>query len=103
MVKLGSKVRDVVNGYEGIATARCEYLNGCVAIVIEGPLAKNDNGIVQRDDMWVDEQRVEVLKEGGFVPQGDYAPEARPDPVTAHRLARAGGPTGPIPPRDGAR
>ena len=34
MIKLGSKVRDSITGLEGIATARTEYLYGCVRITI---------------------------------------------------------------------
>jgi hypothetical protein len=34
MVKLGSKCRDSITGLEGIATARTEYLYGCVHVCI---------------------------------------------------------------------
>lgn len=30
MFKLGEKLRDRVTGFEGIATCRTEYLNGCI-------------------------------------------------------------------------
>lgn len=33
---LGRKYRDVVSGWEGVATARYEYLNGCVRYEIAG-------------------------------------------------------------------
>lgn len=33
-VKLGDKYRDKVSGWEGVATARYEYMNGCVRIEI---------------------------------------------------------------------
>lgn len=100
MVKLGSRVRDVMNGYEGIATARTVFLNGCISVCIEGPMAKDDKGVALRDEVWFDEQRVRVLKEGAFSPQGEYA--TQPKAVGDERMARAGGPTGPTPPRDGA-
>jgi hypothetical protein len=104
MIKLGSKVRDSISGYEGIATARTNWLNGCVGICIEGPLAKDDKGVVRRDDLWVDEQRVEVLKVDAWKPKGAYANEQeRRDPIHP-ALASAGGPLGSsMPPRDGAR
>lgn len=35
-VKLGEKYRDSITGVEGIATARVEYLYGCVRIDLEG-------------------------------------------------------------------
>lgn len=31
-IKLGKRYRDSVSGWEGVATARYEYLNGCVRI-----------------------------------------------------------------------
>jgi len=35
-VILGERYRDVVSGWEGVATARYEYMNGCVRIEISG-------------------------------------------------------------------
>lgn len=35
---LGSKVRDSVTGFEGVATAKHEYLNGCVRYSVEPPI-----------------------------------------------------------------
>jgi len=35
-VTLGERYRDVVSGWEGVATARYEYMNGCVRIEISG-------------------------------------------------------------------
>jgi hypothetical protein len=103
VIKLGSKVRDVISGYEGIAVARNQHLNGCIGICIEGPLARDDKGVVRRDDLWVDEQRVAVIEVGAYQHQGDYAGEL-PGPrelADGRRLATAGGPGIPTPPRDG--
>ena len=121
MIKLGSKVRDVISGYEGIAVARNQHLNGCIGICIEGPLARDDKGVVRRDDLWVDEQRVAVIEVGAYQHQVDYAGEL-PGPAArivdafdrvvqrlrvkereladGRRLATAGGPGIPTPPRD---
>ena len=33
--KLGDRVRDWVTGYVGVASARVEYLNGCVQFCVE--------------------------------------------------------------------
>ena len=33
-IPLGSEVKDAVSGFEGVATARVEYLNGCVHIAV---------------------------------------------------------------------
>jgi hypothetical protein len=35
MIKLGSKVRDVITGLEGIAICRAVWLNGCVRITVQ--------------------------------------------------------------------
>lgn len=58
---LGSKLRDVVSGLEGIATGRLEYLNGCVQYLIDPPLDKD--GKLQKG-MWVDSQQVEKVGDG---------------------------------------
>lgn len=35
-ITLGKKYRDTVSGYTGIATARYEYLNGCIRYELSG-------------------------------------------------------------------
>ena len=54
-VKLGSKVTDSITGFTGIATARTEYMNGCVRVGIEAPLGA-DGKLLEVE--WFDEQRV---------------------------------------------
>jgi hypothetical protein len=76
-VKLGAKVKDLISGFEGIATGRCEYLYGCAQIIIT-PDKIGDKG-ERLDGEWFDEQRVEVI-------------EARPIPVSAASSATSGGP-----------
>jgi len=39
-IKLGDKVRDRVTGYEGIATSKTEFLNGCIQIEVTPKLKK---------------------------------------------------------------
>ncbi len=36
MIELGSKAKDTISGYTGIATARYEYMNGCVRYELSG-------------------------------------------------------------------
>lgn len=60
MIKLGSKVRDSITGFEGIATSRTEYLYGCVHVGIT-PTELRDGKPV--DSQWFDEQRVQVIEE----------------------------------------
>lgn len=56
-ISLGDKVRDVVSGLEGIATARCLYLNGCDHIGIQPPAKDGKIPPIQ----WVDVPQVEVV------------------------------------------
>ena len=60
MVKLGSRVKDTVSGFTGIATGRAEYMYGCAAILIE-PESLHDGKPI--DGGWFDEQRVQVVEE----------------------------------------
>lgn len=59
-VKLGTKVKDSITGFVGFATARCEYINGCVQFEITPEELKD--GIPQKE-YWLDEQRVESIEE----------------------------------------
>ena len=60
-IKLGNKVRDKVTGYEGVATARVEYLNGCVQYCVK-PKVGSDGKMP--DPEYIDVQQLEVVKEG---------------------------------------
>ena len=63
-IKLGNKVRDKVTGYEGIATARVEYLNGCVQYCVK-PKVGSDGKMP--DPEYIDIQQLEVLSEGAII------------------------------------
>ena len=59
MIKLGSEVKDEMTGMKGVAIGRSEYLYGCASIWIQ------PKGLVNgepKKSIWVDEQRVVVLK-----------------------------------------
>jgi hypothetical protein len=58
-MKLGEKVRDKITGYEGIAYARTEYLNGCIRIGIQDRL-KQDGTVPDME--WGDQSEIEVTK-----------------------------------------
>jgi len=47
-IKLGDKVKDRVTGYEGIATSKTEFLNGCIQIEVT-PRLKKGAGIRPED------------------------------------------------------
>lgn len=60
-IALGSKVRDRVTGFSGIAISKVIYLNGCVQYCIKPPI--KDNGTMIEGE-YVDSQRVEVVGPG---------------------------------------
>ena len=57
-IKLGSKVRDTLTGFEGTATGRTTFLYGCVRICIESTEIQKGEVV----ENWFDEQRVETVK-----------------------------------------
>ena len=61
MIKLGSRVRDKVTGYEGITTGYCTYLYGCGQYnIIPGLQSDGKLG----ESYWFDEGRIEVVGSG---------------------------------------
>lgn len=81
-IALGSKARDIVSGWEGIVTARYEYLNGCVRYEIGG---KDKDG---KPDQYVfDAQQIRVIAE----PDVELVPRPVVVPPPA-RSERIGGP-----------
>lgn len=58
-IELGDKVRDFVTRTEGIATARCEYLNGCVQFEIMARCKPDGDRI---PGYWVDLAQIELLE-----------------------------------------
>lgn len=58
-VELGSKVKDKITAFRGVAVARCVYLNGCVQFEIEPAQLKD--GVPQKS-YWLDVQRIELIK-----------------------------------------
>ena len=55
-VTLGKKYRDTISGFEGTATARTEYLYGCVRVILEAEGTKQDDR-----EQFFDEQRLVAL------------------------------------------
>lgn len=56
-LELGKKARDTVSGWEGILTARYEYMNGCVRYEIS---AKDENG--KPEAFAFDEQQIVMVE-----------------------------------------
>jgi hypothetical protein len=78
-IELGMPVKDTVSGFEGVATARSEYLWDCVRIQVSATKLKPDGS--RLDAEWFDEAqlrpcRVEVLpQEAGKVAQPPGGPD----------------------------
>ena len=57
-IQLGDKVKCKLSGFTGIATARTEFLNGCIQIEVL-PKVKKNNEIVEAQS--IDEQSLKVI------------------------------------------
>lgn len=80
MIELGKKYRDNISGFEGVATARFEYLTGCIRYCLES------GGKDGKPEEWIfDEQRLE---------------EVEAPPVKTKSAKRGG--SRPTPPRTGS-
>ena len=69
-IKLGDKVRDRISGFEGIATSRTEYLNGCFQIEITPKLKKSEK--ITSDSLAgvaFDQQQIEKVGNGLNTPK----------------------------------
>lgn len=65
-IKLGSKAKDKVTGFEGIVTAEVNYLTGCAQYCLVPPIS-SDGKIP--DSHYFDGARLEVLQEDAVVPE----------------------------------
>lgn len=59
-IKLGSKVRDVITGYTGIATGRVEYITGCDQLLVSPPVKDGGEFV---ESKWLDKQRLVAVAE----------------------------------------
>lgn len=60
-LELGKRAKDKISGFEGIITARVEFLTGCNRYAIT-PTALHDG--MPLDSLYFDEGQVEVLGDG---------------------------------------
>ena len=60
--KLGLKAADKITGFEGILTARCEYLTGCNRYCIQPRRLTSDYGFI--DGCYFDEDQIEITGDG---------------------------------------
>ncbi len=59
--RLGQRLRDTVTGLEGIATARLEYLNGCMQYCISPSVDKDGKRV---EGWYVDDQQLICVGDG---------------------------------------
>jgi len=60
-IELGDKVRCKVTGFEGIATSRIEFLNGCVQYGVAPKIKEGENKMPE--EVGIDSQSLEVIEE----------------------------------------
>lgn len=70
---LGSKARDTISGFEGVATGFAEYLTSCRRIELT-PTVGTDGTL--RDAKWFDAQRIEIID--GPRARPGFAPRRKP-------------------------
>lgn len=75
MVTLGKKYKDGISGFAGIATARTEFLYGCVRICLSPAKLDKDGHLME--DFWVDEPQLKTMR-GKSVISSDENPPAGP-------------------------
>lgn len=82
-LELGKRYRDIASGFEGIASSKHEYLNGCLRVALQGPSVEGKipdapwNGL--GDWRLFDVEQVELVDsaenrdvKGGYTPCADY-------------------------------
>jgi len=77
-IKLGDRARDVVTGFEGVAVARTQWLNGCVRISLQ-PEKLDKEGKV-RESQSFDVEQLEVVGKPVKIP-GRNTGGPRPEPA----------------------
>ena len=61
MIQLGQEVKDCITGFTGIATARVEYLNGCIQICVKPKMVKPGE---MPEGQYIDDEQLEVIGDG---------------------------------------
>ena len=64
MIRLGDRVKDSISGFEGIVTARSEYLNGCISLLVSPE--KLDKSGEKIKGIWFDDVQLTVKKKSVF-------------------------------------
>lgn len=72
--ELGATVRDVITGFEGVVTGRCQYLTGCTQYLVQ---PRGTAKTPAPDGRWLDEAKLQLLP-GKKVVQLAPAPNGGP-------------------------
>jgi hypothetical protein len=78
MFQLGNVLRDRITGFEGIATARVEYLNGCIQFCLKRKIGADGK---MPEAEYIDSQQLEFVGDGLAVVQtatGGVMPDTPP-------------------------
>jgi hypothetical protein len=62
-MKLGDKVKDIVTGFQGMATVYAQYLTGSDRVCVTPEVDKDGN---TRADQWFDVDRIEVIEKSRY-------------------------------------
>jgi len=81
-IALGARVRDTVTGFTGVATARVEYLNGCIQYCVK-PVVGDDGKMP--DGEYLDIGQLEVVDGGVSVPRRDTGGPMSDTPSATYR------------------
>ncbi len=60
MLKLGSKVIERFTGFQGVITARTEYLNGCIRYAVQSETLTDQSKFPEAE--WIDHQQLKVIE-----------------------------------------
>ena len=63
-IELGDLVKDRISGFSGIVTARSEYLNGCISVLVSPTNLDNDGKKIK--GIWFDDVQLEVEEQKAF-------------------------------------
>jgi hypothetical protein len=87
-IELGDRIRDRVSGIEGIATARTEWLFGCVRFILQPQGEKKDWG-TPHEGFSVDEPQLELVEKAVVAPPKKVEPVERSyGPRADHQVTR---------------
>lgn len=57
-IKMGDKVKDVIEGIEGIVVAKAQYLYGCTQFQVQPSVGKDGAHI---KSVWIDEPQLKIV------------------------------------------